>query len=156
MGEHPHPFVPTRIQTCGGDSGFRLRMCLLRGPRLVGVSVDEAEFQAGMLHHHYPCLAEMARDPDFSDTLMHVFGHILKEQVAEQVKPYRREVYISAIGQSPCYKFRTSGRNSHRDICRYSYAPMSGRASRARFSRSTVGAPSAVPASIAGLPACRW
>jgi len=27
---------------------------------LVGVSVDEAEFQAGMLHHHYPCLAEMA------------------------------------------------------------------------------------------------
>jgi len=123
---------------------------------LVGVSVDEVEFQAGMLHHHYPCLAGMARDPDFSDTLMHVFGHILKEQVAEQVKPYRREVYISAIGQSPCYKFRTSGRNSHRDICRYSYAPMSGRASRARFSRSTVGAPSAVPASIAGLPACRW
>ena len=60
MGEHPHPFVPTRIQTCGGDSGFRLRMCLLRGPRLVGVSVDEVEFQAGMLHHHYPCLAEMA------------------------------------------------------------------------------------------------
>ena len=61
---------------------------------LVGVSVDEAEFQAGMLHHHYPCLAGMVKDPDFNDTLMHVSGHILKEQVAEQVKPYRREVYI--------------------------------------------------------------
>jgi hypothetical protein len=31
--------------------------------------VDEVEFQAGMLHHDYPCLAEMAQDPDFSDTL---------------------------------------------------------------------------------------
>ncbi|MGB9871552.1 MAG: DUF166 domain-containing protein [Anaerolineae bacterium] len=64
---------------------------------LVGVSVDEAEFQAGMLHHHYPCLAGMVKDPDFNDTLMHVSGHIMKEQVAQQVKPYRREVYIVPV-----------------------------------------------------------
>jgi hypothetical protein len=61
---------------------------------LVGVSVDEAEQEAGLLHHHYPCLAGMARDPDFSDTLMHVSGNILKEQVAEQIKLYKRVVYI--------------------------------------------------------------
>lgn len=61
---------------------------------LIGVSADDAEFEAGMLHHHYPCLAGMGKDPDFNDTLMHVSGHILKEGVAEQVKPYKQEVYI--------------------------------------------------------------
>ena len=61
---------------------------------LVGVSADEAEFQAGMLHHHYPCLAGMGKDPDFNDTIMHISGQILKDKVAEQVKPYKQEVYI--------------------------------------------------------------
>jgi len=61
---------------------------------LVGVSVDDAEQQAGLLHHHYPCLASMGVDPDYHDTLMHVSGNILKEQVGEQIKPYRRIVYI--------------------------------------------------------------
>ncbi|MCX7683209.1 MAG: DUF166 domain-containing protein, partial [Anaerolineae bacterium] len=53
-----------------------------------------AEFQAGMLHHHYPCLAGMVKDPDFNDTLMHVSGHIIKDEVAEQVKLYREVAYI--------------------------------------------------------------
>jgi len=44
---------------------------------LLGVSVDNAGFEAGMLHHHYPRLAGMVRDPDFNDTLMHVSGHII-------------------------------------------------------------------------------
>jgi hypothetical protein len=61
---------------------------------LVGVAVDDAEFEAGMLHHHYPCLAGMGKDPDFNDTLMHVSGNILKAQVGEQVRPYKRVVYI--------------------------------------------------------------
>jgi hypothetical protein len=61
---------------------------------LVGVVVDDAEQEAGLLHHHYPCLASMGVDPDYSDTLMHVSGNILKEQVGEQIKPYRRVVYI--------------------------------------------------------------
>jgi hypothetical protein len=61
---------------------------------LAGVSVDAAEQEAGMLHHHYPCLAGMGKDPDFNDTLMHVSGNILKDQVAEQVRPYRHIVYI--------------------------------------------------------------
>ncbi len=61
---------------------------------LVGVSADEAEFEAGMLHHHYPCLAGMGIDPDFNDTLMHVSGHILKEHVTEQVRPYKAIRYL--------------------------------------------------------------
>lgn len=63
--------------------------------RLVGVSADDAEQEAGMLHHHYPCLASMGKDPDFGDTLMHVSGNIMKEQVGEQVKPYRRVAYVA-------------------------------------------------------------
>ena len=61
---------------------------------LVGVGADDAEQEAGMLHHHYPCLASMGIDPDFGDTLMHVSGNILRDQVAEQVRPYKHVVYI--------------------------------------------------------------
>jgi hypothetical protein len=61
---------------------------------LVGASADDAEQEAGLLHHHYPCLAGMGKDPDFNDTLMHVSGNILKEQVGEQVRPYKKIVYI--------------------------------------------------------------
>jgi len=61
---------------------------------LVSVPVDEAETQAGLLHHHYPCLASMGKDPDFNDTLMHVSGNIVKEQVKEQIRDHKRTVYI--------------------------------------------------------------
>ena len=61
---------------------------------LLGVSVDEAEEKAGLLHHHYPCLAGMGKDVDFNDTLMHVSGNILKGQVGEQVKAYKKVAYI--------------------------------------------------------------
>jgi hypothetical protein len=63
--------------------------------RLVGVSADDAEQEAGLLHHHYPCLASMGIDADFGDTLMHVSGNVLKDNVAGQVKPYRRITYIT-------------------------------------------------------------
>ncbi|MBI3958641.1 MAG: hypothetical protein HY328_07515 [Chloroflexi bacterium] len=56
---------------------------------LVGVSVEEAGYAAGMLHHHYPCLAAMAMDPDYNDTLLHVSGHILRDETAGQVKPFK-------------------------------------------------------------------
>jgi hypothetical protein len=61
---------------------------------LVGVPVDDAEEKAGLLHHHYPCLAGMAKDHDFDDTLMHVSGNILKDRVGEQVRPYKEVAYI--------------------------------------------------------------
>jgi hypothetical protein len=62
--------------------------------RLVGVSADDAEEQAGLLHHHYPCLATMGVDTDYSDTLMHVSGNILKDGVGAQVKPFRVVQYV--------------------------------------------------------------
>ncbi|MCB0204772.1 MAG: hypothetical protein KDH89_08135 [Anaerolineae bacterium] len=61
---------------------------------LAGVSADDAEFEAGMLHHHFPCLASMGIDPDFSDTLMHVSGNLLRDNVAEQVKPFKQVTRI--------------------------------------------------------------
>ena len=63
--------------------------------RLVGISADDAEEKAGLLHHHYPCLASMGIDSDFDDTLMHVSGNILRDEVAEHVKPYRRIQYVA-------------------------------------------------------------
>jgi hypothetical protein len=64
------------------------------GERLAGVTVDEAEERAGMLHHHFPCLASMGIDADFGDTLMHVSGNILRDEVLEQVKSHKKIQYI--------------------------------------------------------------
>ncbi|MGD2027027.1 MAG: DUF166 family protein [Anaerolineales bacterium] len=62
---------------------------------LVGVSVDEAEEKAGLLHHHYPCMASMGKDVDFNmDTLMHASGNILKRNVAEQIKEFKQVRYF--------------------------------------------------------------
>jgi hypothetical protein len=61
----------------------------------VGLSADEVEEKAGLLHHHYPCLASMGKDVDFGDTLMHVSGNVLKDNVAVQVKPFKNVQYLS-------------------------------------------------------------
>ncbi len=61
---------------------------------LVGVPAGDAEHLAGLLHHHYPCLASMGNDPDFNDTLMHVSGNIMKDRIGEQVKPYKEVAYV--------------------------------------------------------------
>jgi hypothetical protein len=66
---------------------------------LVGTPVEEAEEKAGLLHHHYPCMAAMGIDDDYHDTLMHVSGHITREQVKEQIKPFLRIVYIAPPGR---------------------------------------------------------
>jgi len=63
--------------------------------KLIGVNAEEAEYETGMAHHHYPCLASMGIDVDFSDTLLHVSGNIMKDNVAEQVKPFKRILYIA-------------------------------------------------------------
>lgn len=58
---------------------------------LIGLSADEAEEKAGLLHHHYPCLASMQKLPHFDhDTLMHVSGQIIKNNVGVQVKPFKQ------------------------------------------------------------------
>ena len=57
---------------------------------LIGISANEAEEKAGLLHHHYPCLASMQKLPHFNhDTLMHVSGQVLKNNVGSQVKPFK-------------------------------------------------------------------
>ncbi|MEW5873191.1 MAG: DUF166 family protein [Chloroflexota bacterium] len=64
--------------------------------RLIGLSVDEAEEKAGLLHHHYPCLASMVKLDDYNhDTLMHESGHMLQDNLNPQLKPFKRVQYIS-------------------------------------------------------------
>lgn len=60
---------------------------------LIGVSAEEAEQKAGLLHHHYPCLASMQKeqiDEALNDTLMHVSGYVLKAAVEAEVRPFKR------------------------------------------------------------------
>ncbi len=64
--------------------------------KLVGVSADDAEQEAGLLHHHYPCLAVMGIDADYGDTLMHISGNLLKNNVRAQVKPFKHVRYLRA------------------------------------------------------------
>ncbi len=53
---------------------------------LLGVPAKDAEYLAGLLHHHYPCFASMVKDTDFNDTIMHISGNILKAEIKEQVQ----------------------------------------------------------------------
>ena len=62
---------------------------------LIGISVDEVEEKAGLLHHHFPCLASMVKLNDFNhDTLMHESGHQLVDYIGEQIKPFKSTHYI--------------------------------------------------------------
>jgi hypothetical protein len=58
---------------------------------LVGVPLEEAEQRAGILHHHYPCLATMSMDPDYRDGLLNVSGNILRQEVRGQIEPFLRQ-----------------------------------------------------------------
>jgi hypothetical protein len=62
--------------------------------KLIGIHANAAEQESGMLHHHYPCQATMGVDDDYADTLMHVSGHIMQEQIAHQVSAYRQVQYV--------------------------------------------------------------
>jgi thymidylate synthase len=61
---------------------------------LVGVPAEQAEEKAGLLHHHFPCMASMGKDVDFGDTLMHVSGNLMRDNVGAQVKPFKSIKYI--------------------------------------------------------------
>jgi len=59
---------------------------------LIGLSADEADTKAGLILHHYPCLCSMNQeqiDDRLYDTLMHVSGYIINEEVAEQVRRFK-------------------------------------------------------------------
>jgi hypothetical protein len=61
---------------------------------LVGVPLQEAEQKAGILHHHYPCLASMSMDDDYRDGLLNVSGNILSQEVRGQIEPFLRQSSI--------------------------------------------------------------
>lgn len=63
---------------------------------IIGLSVDEVEEKAGLLHHHFPCLASMTKLNDFNhDTLMHESGHLIVNNISDQIKPYKETKYFS-------------------------------------------------------------
>ncbi len=63
---------------------------------IIGLSADEVEEKAGLLHHHFPCLASMTKLNDFNhDTLMHESGHLIVNNIGEQIKPFKKTKYIS-------------------------------------------------------------
>jgi hypothetical protein len=69
--------------------------------RLIGTAVDDSVEEAGMLHHHYPCLASMNKDQDYLDTLMHVSGNILQDVLKDEVRGHLSPVpYLRPQGLS--------------------------------------------------------
>lgn len=55
---------------------------------LVGVVVGEVVPRAGLIVHHYPCLASMQReqiDEGLLETLMHVSGYVMNEEVEREI-----------------------------------------------------------------------
>jgi len=63
---------------------------------IIGLSADEVEEKAGLLHHHFPCLASMTKLNDFNhDTLMHESGNLLRDNIGQQVKPFKSTRFIS-------------------------------------------------------------
>jgi hypothetical protein len=69
--------------------------------KLVGVSAGDAEQVAGLAHHHYPCMASMGIDPDFNDTLMHVSGNILKQEIGKALGPWKQVTYVTPDSGKP-------------------------------------------------------
>jgi hypothetical protein len=68
---------------------------------LIGVSIEDAAEEAGLLHHHFPCLASMNKDPEYQDTLMHVSGNFLKEALNEALTPHHSpDAYLRPRGLS--------------------------------------------------------
>jgi hypothetical protein len=48
---------------------------------LIGVGVEEAVLEAGLLHHHSPCSAAMRVDPSLGEPLIQVAGGLMREAV---------------------------------------------------------------------------
>lgn len=53
---------------------------------LPGTRVTEAADTGALRHHHHPCLASMAIDPDLNDTIMHLSGYVVRAAIASALK----------------------------------------------------------------------
>lgn len=60
--------------------------------QLVGVQVREATIQAGLFHHHYPCMATMRVDPSLGEPLIQASGNLMRQAVATEITPYLPQV----------------------------------------------------------------
>ncbi len=73
--------------------------------RLEGTAVEDAVPKAGLVTHHYPCLASMEReliDDRLLDTLMHVSGYVVNEEMEGKLRPYKeRPQYFTPAERQP-------------------------------------------------------
>jgi hypothetical protein len=54
----------------------------------------------------------MGIDSDFSDTLMHVSGNIMRDEISLQVKPFKNMDYIAPVTRSDESEDQNQGRIS--------------------------------------------
>jgi hypothetical protein len=66
--------------------------------QLVGVNVQEAIIQAGLFHHHYPCLATMRVDPNLGEPLIQVAGDFTRQAVEAEIAPCLSQEAASKLG----------------------------------------------------------
>lgn len=68
---------------------------------LVRMPVSEAVLQAGILHHHYPCLAGMVIERSLGDTLLHLSGQVMRQAVEVEIASLLpRAAYLVPEGRS--------------------------------------------------------
>ena len=68
---------------------------------LAGLPVSEAVMQAGILHHHYPCLAGMTLERGLGDTLLHLSGQLMRQAVETEIAPLSpRAAYLVPEGRA--------------------------------------------------------
>jgi hypothetical protein len=69
--------------------------------KLLGTAVDEAVEQIGLLHHYFPCLADLNWDPEYHDSLVHASGYIFQESIKEEIRNHLKPtVYLRPHGRS--------------------------------------------------------
>lgn len=56
--------------------------------QLIGVGIENAVIQAGLLQHHYPCLATMKIDPGLEEPLIHVSGNLMRKAIEVEIAPH--------------------------------------------------------------------
>lgn len=66
---------------------------------LPGCPINEAEEKAGLLHHHFPCLASMNQDGDYKDTLMHISGNLVRAAIKAELADHLEITYLRPLGR---------------------------------------------------------
>jgi hypothetical protein len=79
--------------------------------KLLGSDVDEAVDRIGLLHHYYPCLADLNWDSDYRDSIVHASGYIFQESLKEEIRDHLKPtVYLRPHGRSDEIAIEKQGR----------------------------------------------